>query len=161
VLTVAADRLASLQVASDRLAWLHELQPTKVEQTPAFDRTWPWSIDRTPVGTGFVLGGKRFEHGLCLVPRTRLTYDLAGKFDVFEATIGIDDRTGPEAHAVFKVLVDDKVVFTSEPFVRGKAAETLRIDLHKGRTLVLEVDFGKNYDLGDYCVFAEARLVQR
>ncbi len=161
VVTVPLARLATLQVASDRLAWIHELTPTKVEQTPAFDRTWPWSIDRTPVGAGLVLGGKRFEHGLCLVPRTRLTYDLAGKFDVFEATIGIDDRTGPEAHAVFRVLVDDKVVFTSDSFTRGKLAEVLRIELNKGRTLVLEVDFGKNYDLGDYCVFAEPRLVQR
>ncbi len=33
--------------------------------------------------------------------------------------------------------------------------------VEKAKKLVLEVDFGKNYDLGDYCVFADARLVQQ
>lgn len=161
VVHVPAERFASLQVATDRLAWLSELTPKQVEQTPAFDRTWPWTIDRTPVGTGFVLGGKPFTRGLCLVPRTRLVYDLAGKFDVFEATIGIDDRTGPEAHALFRVLADEQVLFTSQPFTRGTAPEALRLELNKAKTLTIEVDFGKNYDLGDYCVFADARLLQR
>lgn len=160
VVDVPADRVQGLQVASDRLAWLSELRP-KVEQTPAFDRVWPWTIDRSPVGQGLVLGGKLFSRGLCMVPRTRLTYDLGGRFDVFEATIGIDDRGGPEAHALFRVLVDDKVVFDSGPRTRGQAPEAIRIELKKGKTLALEVDFGKNYDLGDYCVFADARVVQQ
>ncbi|MFY9344901.1 MAG: NPCBM/NEW2 domain-containing protein [Planctomycetota bacterium] len=161
VLTIPAERLARLQVASDRLLWLSELAPKVVEQTPAFDRIWPWSIDRTPVGPGFVLGGKKFERGLCLVPKTRLVFDLGGRYDLFEATIGIDDRTGPEAHAVFRVLVDDQVAFTSAAKVRGAAPEVLRLELKKAKSLTLEVDFGKNYDLGDYCVFADARLVQQ
>jgi hypothetical protein len=161
VVTVPAERLASLQVASDRLAWLTERKPAKVEQTPAFDRTWPWSAERTPAGPGFVLGGKSFTRGLCLVPRAALTYDLEGKFDVFETTIGIDDRTGPDAHAIFRVLVDGQAVFTSEPMTRGKPAVAVRVELHKAKTVTLEVDFGKNYDLGDYCVFADPRVVQQ
>lgn len=161
VVIVPAPRLAALQVATDRLAWLSELTPKQVDQTPAFDRTWPWTIDRTPVGPGFVLGGQWFTRGLCLVPRTRLVYDLGGRFDRFEASIGIDDRTGPEAHAIFRVLVDDQVVFTSQPHTRGMAPEALRVELAKAKSLAIEVDFGKNYDLGDYCVFADARIVQQ
>lgn len=161
VVTVPAVRFAGMEVASDRLAWLSEMTPKQVEQTPAFDRTWPWTIDRTPVGPGFVLGGQWFTRGLCLVPRTRLAYDLGGRFDRFEASIGIDDRTGPEAHAIFRVLVDDQVVFTSQPHTRGMAPEAVRIELAKAKTLAIEVDFGKNYDLGDYCVFADARIVQQ
>lgn len=160
VVDVPAARVLSLQVASDRLAWLTEMQP-RVEQTPAFDRVWPWTVDRSPVGQGLVLGGKTFARGLCLVPRTRLTYDLGGRFDVFEATIGIDDRGGPEAHAILRVLVDDKVVFDSGPRTRGQAPETIRLELQKAKTLALEADFGKNYDLGDYCVFADPRVVQK
>ncbi|MBL8753064.1 MAG: NPCBM/NEW2 domain-containing protein [Planctomycetes bacterium] len=161
VVTVPIDRTAALQVASDRLAWLTERRPAKVEQTPAFDRTWPWSTERTPAGPGFVLGGKSFARGLCLVPRTALTFDLDGKYDVFEATIGIDDRTGPDAHAIFRVLVDGKPAFTSEPMTRGKPAVAVRVELHKAKSLTLDVDFGKNYDLGDYCVFADPRVVQQ
>ena len=160
VVAVPARDLLRLQVASDRMVWLSELR-AKVEQTPAFDRVWPWTIDRTVAGPGIVLGGKTFTRGLGLVPRTRLTYDLGGRFDVFEAVIGIDDRGGPQAHALFRVYVDDVVAFESAPKTLGLPAEAVRIELHKAKTLAIEVDFGKNYDLGDYCAFADARVVQR
>lgn len=155
-----AGRLLRLQVASDRVAWLSELTP-RVEQTPAFDRVWPWTIDRTPVGPGFRLGGRAFERGIGMVPRTRLSYDLGGRFDAFEAWIGIDDRGGPEAHAVFRVFLDGELAFESVPKTRGLEAEPLRLDLRRAGVLAIEVDFGKNYDLGDLCAFADARVVQR
>ncbi|HEU4419759.1 MAG TPA: NPCBM/NEW2 domain-containing protein [Planctomycetota bacterium] len=160
VIAVPARDLLRLQVASDRLVWLAELR-AKVDQTPAFDRVWPWTIDRTVAGPGIVIDGKTFTRGLGLVPRTRLTYDLGGRFDVFEAMIGIDDRGGPQAHAVFRVYVDDAVAFESAPKTLGLPAEAVSIELNKAKTLAIEVDFGKNYDLGDYCAFADARVVQR
>ena len=159
VVEVPIRNLHRIQVSSDKLVWMSELKP-KVEQTPAFDRVWPWHNDRSIAGPGFDLGGKHFERGLGLVPRTKLTYDLSGRFDMFEAMIGIDDRGGPEAHAIFRVLVDGKQVFESKPMTRGQAPHELRIDLNKAKSLVLEVDFGKNYDLGDFCAFADARVVQ-
>lgn len=160
VVTVPLDKLYRLRISSDRLVWLTELVP-EVDQTPAFDRVWPWLVDRSNAGPGFELGGRHFDRGLGMVPRTRLTYDLAGRFDVFEAFIGIDDRGGPEAHAVFRVFVDGEQRFESAPMTRGAAPEPLRIPLERARSLALEVDFGKNYDLGDFCAFADARVVQR
>lgn len=160
VVEVAADKLQRLAVASDRLVWLSDLAP-RVEQTPAFDRSWPWTKDRSIAGPGFLLGGKSYGRGLGMVPRTRLTFDLGGAYDVFEATIGIDDRGGPQAHAVFRVLVDGRVAFESPGRTRGMPPEAVRIDLDKAKTLALEVDFGKNYDLGDHCVFADPRVLRR
>jgi len=159
VLDVPMRNLHRIDVSSDKLVWMSELTP-KVEQTPAFDRVWPWHTDRSIAGPGFDLAGTHFERGLGLVPHTKLTYDLSGRFDMFEAMIGIDDRGGPEAHAVFRVLVDGKLVFESKPMTRGQQPHELRIDLNKAKALVLEVDFGKNYDLGDFCAFADARVVQ-
>ncbi|HEB52905.1 MAG TPA: hypothetical protein ENI87_06595 [bacterium] len=152
--------LHRLEVSSDRLVWLSELQPD-VEQTPAFDRVWPWQVDRSVAGPGFELGGRHFDRGIGMVPRTRLTYALDGRFDVFEAVIGIDDRGGPQAHAVFRVYADGRQVYQSEPKTLGMEPEPLRINLGKCRQLAIEVDFGKNYDLGDFCAFADARVVQR
>ena len=95
------------------------------------------------------------------MPRARLTYDLGGRFDVFEAVVGIDDRAGPDAHALLRVLVDGVVVWDGGARVRGQQPETLRLELKKAKSLALEADFGRNYDLGDFCVFADARLVQQ
>lgn len=155
---VPSGRIVRFAVASDRLRWLSDLEP-EVEQTAAFDRVWPWTVDRSVAGPGFVLGGETFMRGLGMVPRTRLTYDLDGKYDVFEAVIGIDDRGGPQAHALFRVLVDGEPVYESGPKTRGQPGEHVRVELNKCRQLAIEVDFGKNYDLGDYCAFADARVL--
>lgn len=114
VLDIPARNVHTIEISSDKLVWLADLKP-KAEQTPAFDRVWPWHVNRSVAGPGFDLGGQHYERGIGLVPKTRLTYNLAGRFDMFEATIGIDDRGGPEAHAIFRVHVDGKQVFESEP----------------------------------------------
>jgi len=158
--SVPSSRIIRMTVASDRLRWLSDLTP-QVEQTPAFDRQWPWTVDRSIAGPGFVLGGQVWTRGIGMVPRTRLTYDLGGKYDVFQATIGIDDRGGPQAHAVFRVYVDGGVVFESEPHTRGRPPQPLRVALNKCQQLAIEVDFGKNYDLGDYCAFANACVIRQ
>ena len=160
VVEAPSQRVFRLDIASDRLRWLSELKP-EVAQTPAFDRTWPWTVNRSVAGPGLLIGGRSWSRGIGMVPRTRLTYDLGGEYDVFEAMIGIDDRGGPQAHAIFRVLVDDKVAFESVAHTRGMPATAVLVELHKCRRLAIEVDFGKNYDLGDYCAFADARVVRR
>lgn len=157
---VPGNQLLRLSVQSDRLAWLGDL-PAKVTQTPAFDRTWEPTYDKSLGGPGFRLGGAVFARGIGLVPRTRLDYELGGRFDVFEAVIGIDDRGGPEAHAVFRVLVDGVVAFESAAKTRGLPPEPIRVPLQKAQRFAIEVDFGKNFDLGDHCVFADARVLQQ
>lgn len=153
-------KLLRLGVTSDRVAWLSDLTP-QVEQTPAFDRVWPWTIDRSTAGAGFKIANRTFQRGIGMVPRTRLTYDLGGRFDVFEATIGIDDRGGPDAHAVFRVFVDGKPAFESKPCTRGMPAQSLRVPLQQAKVLAIEADFGQNFDLGDHCVFADARVLKQ
>ena len=157
---VPSAQLLRFTVQSDRLAWLGDLKPV-VTQTPAFDRTWPPTFDRSLGGAGFQLAGERFARGVGLVPRTRLDYELGGRFDVFEARIGIDDRGGAEANAIFRVLVDGKVAYESAAKKRGDAAELVRVPLQKAQRFAIEVDFGANYDLGDHCVFADARVLQQ
>ena len=44
---------------------------------------------------------------------------------------------------------------------RGEAAQAVRVDLKKAKSLAIEADFGKNYDLGDHCAFADARVLQQ
>jgi hypothetical protein len=159
VLKVDRARVLRIDMQSDRLVWLGELKP-KIEQTPAFDRTWPPTFDRSPLGPGIRLGGQQFTRGFVAVPRARLTFDLDGRFDAFEATIGIDDRSGPQANAIARVVADGKVLYESPPLVLGNAPQQVRVEIGRCRQLALEVDFGKNYDLGDFCAFADARVVQ-
>lgn len=159
-LMLPIDAVDRLDVRSSRVARLSAIPPTEVVQVPALDRVPPWLVDRAPGGQGLVLGERRFARGLCLVPMTRLTWQLEpGAFDVFEATIGIDERSTGPADAVFRVLLDGEVVL--EQTGVGPAFERrLRVPLETAGTLSLEVDFGEHFDLGDHCVFADARLLR-
>lgn len=159
-LQVPSERLLRLEVATDKLRWLSTLTP-RVEQTAAFDRTWPWTVDGSPAGPGIRLAGRTFSRGVEMVPRTRLTYDLGGRYDVFEAVIGIDERGGPQAHAILRVLGDGAMLFESDPMTLGGVPQSIRVELGRCQELTLEADFGKNYDLGDLCAFADARVLQR
>jgi hypothetical protein len=158
-LELACETVRTIRIDSGLVAWLTDLAPAAVEQTPAFDRVWPWLADRTPNGPGIALGGRTWRRGLCLVPRVSIAFDVsAGSFDRFEATAGIDDRTSELAHAVLRVHVDGRLAFDSGPLVRGAAPQAVSIPLDGAHRLTLEADFGDNFDLGDHCVFADARL---
>jgi len=153
--------IARVEFVTDKLVYLSSLEPSKVEQVPAFDRTWPWLVDRAPAGPTIVLAGSEYNRGLVLFPRTRLEYDVGGKFDHFEATVGIEDRAGPQAHAIFRVLADGKEIYASEPLTVGAVPQILKLPIEGVARVAIEADFGKNFDLGDHCVFAEARVTQK
>ena len=98
--------------------------------------------------------------GLCLFPRSRLTWSIdARAFDVFETTIGIDGRSTGPADAVFRILLDDTVLVERQHVTVG-FVESVRVPLGAGNRLTLEVDFGERFDLGDHCVFADPRLLK-
>ncbi len=160
VLNLPTLNIAGVDIRSSRVAYLSSLEPTQVEQVSAFDRKRAWLRDQSPRGEGIQLGGKTYRRGICLIPRTSISYKLTGDFDTFEASVGIDDRSSRQAHAIIRIKADGKVVFDGEPFTLGMAPKVVRIPLAGIKTLTLETDFGKNFDLGDHCVFAGARLLK-
>jgi hypothetical protein len=156
-LPIPRAHLRALRVRSDAVAYLSDLEP-QVEQTPAFDRRWPWLRDAAHAGGAIRIGGVEHPRGLALIPRARLRFTLDGKYDWFGAVAGLEDRAGPHAHAILRVRGDDRVLFDSGPIEPGLAAQDLRLDVRGVRLLVLEADFGERFDLGDHCVFASARV---
>lgn len=148
----------SVDVASDRLAWLSSMSP-KVEQTAAFDRLPIWTEGRSPAGPGIRLGGASFARGFVLVPRTKLTFDIGGRYDTLECVAGLEDRCGPVAHATMRVLADGKTIWESTVARERATPMPLRLPIVGCKQLTLEADFGDNFDLGDFCAFADARVV--
>ena len=159
VLRLPSDALLGIDVVSDRLRVLSDLEPG-VEQTPAFDRVRPWTRDRSPAGDGIRLAGVVYDRGFVLPPRTRLTFALDGSYDRFEAMVGFDERSGPLCDAVFRVFADGKVVFDAAMAGAKSAPVPVRLDIAGCKELALEADFGQHFDLGDLCAFADARVLR-
>ncbi len=156
-LAIPRSRVAGVRVRSDRLLYLTDLV-AEVEQTPAFDMTWPPLIDEGPGGGPIFVRGRAHRRGLVLVPRARLSYKLDHAYEVFEATIAQEDRAGDRADAVLRVLGDGEVLFDSGSLTRMTAPRAIRVPIKGVANLALEADFGAGFDLGDLCAFASARV---
>ena len=121
---------------------------------------WPWLRNQGPGGQEIRLAGQRYRFGVVLFPRTRLTYQLDGRFDVFEAVIGMEDAASARAHAVFRILGDGRVLLDSGPITHESEPKLVKVPIAQVRRLTLEADFGKDFDLGDVCVFAMPRVLK-
>ena len=100
-----------------------------------------------------------FDRGLALRSRTELVYRLAGKFERFQATVGIAEGAASQADAELLLFSDD-VKIGQESVTSVSDVVQLDIDVSGTRRLKVLVDFGENADIGDEVVLGDARLVK-
>ncbi|MFO0824925.1 MAG: NPCBM/NEW2 domain-containing protein [Gemmataceae bacterium] len=159
------ESLVALDVLQGKAAYLSDLKPAKVEQAGFLGTAWPWAANRTVRGRSLRLttedGDSTFDKGIGTHPRTVLTYDLGGKYQRFEALVGLDPVSGVRGRAVVRVLVDGKEQTVSglATLNSGKAI-AVRLDVAKAKQLTLEVDFGPTGDVRADVNWGNARLVE-
>ena len=115
--------------------------------------------DETPVSDWLTLGGVRYRKGLGTQTPSEVVYEMNGRYQSFDAMIGIDDATRFSAAfegAVFAVSVDGNAVFTSEPIKPGQKGVPVHVSCAGGKSLRLTVT-GPEGVLADW---ARARLVR-
>ncbi len=156
----AITKVRSIDVVSDKLLWLSAIEPSKAEQTAAFDRVRPWTKDRSPEGAGIRLRSRTYARGIVLAPRTKLTFDLGARYDVFECVAGLEERSGPLAHAIFRVYADGKLLWEATQDGAAAMPHELKLPITGCKELAIEADFGESFDLGDHCAFADVRVLK-
>jgi len=95
-----------------------------------------------------------------LAPRTKLTFDLGARYDVFECVAGLEERCGPLAHAIFRVYADGKLLWEATQDGAAAMPHELKLPITGCKELAIEADFGESFDLGDHCAFADARVLK-
>jgi hypothetical protein len=155
--------ISTIEIRNGRTTYLSELKPVKVEQTPYFDRVIPWRADSALDGGPLKLNdGKQYAHGIAMHSRCLLVYDLAGGFDEYHTRLGFEPipSGAPEGRVAVRVLLDGKILFEAADFHSGESPRNLALNVHAGKLLTLEVDFGADEDVNDRVVWADARLVR-
>ncbi|MCZ6602614.1 MAG: NPCBM/NEW2 domain-containing protein [Planctomycetota bacterium] len=160
-LVIARGGVVRIEILSDRLVYLSDLEPIKVREVPYFNTVWPYQKDRSLDGNPIRLGGEVYEKGLGVHSRCLLTYELDGNFESFSAVIGIDDETKDLGHVIFRVRADGEVIFESGGIRGVDKPKRIQLDLKGKQRLVLEVDFGEDLDIGDHADWADAHLVRK
>jgi hypothetical protein len=135
-------------------AWLSWLEPSYVKQFGVlkFDESFD---------TDFLeLGGTAYPTGLSTHAPSEIRFPLDGKYTMFESEIGVDgsQRGGP-ASVIFRVGVDDRIVYTSHMFYAGTLPGKIAIDVTGANTLTLWVDDAGDGNHCDHADWAEAKLV--
>jgi alpha-galactosidase len=105
------------------------------------------------------LDGKEYKKGLALASRTELVYKLPGKFRMFRATVGIDDRVRDTGSVHVEIRGDGKPLWQAD--VRGtEPARELELQIAGVKLLEIVADFGENLDVGDRLVLGEAQVTK-
>ena len=158
-LTIPVGSLAEIDLSAGRVVYLSDLEPTLMQHTPGFDHPWPILRDRGPDGGKLELGGTRHAKGMLLHSKTVVYFALNAEYRRFKTVVGIPTAAGPSGDAEARVLVDGKEVW-SHRIRAGENPLHLDLSIAQAKSIRLEVDFGRNLDLGDHVAFAGARVVK-
>ena len=145
-------------VPGGAMTYLSDLDPSRVEETPFFGHRMPWRRDVGLLGEPLRMDGQTYDHGVAVHSRSRLTYDLNGRYARFEALLGFDDAaSGQGAGRLPRPRRRQGTLRPDRP-PRRRAAGPSVAPVAGAQQLRLEVDFGRDQDTGDRVIWANARL---
>jgi hypothetical protein len=158
VLKVPAAEVQDVRFRGGAMTYLCDLDPSRVEETPFFGHRMPWRRDVGLLGDPLRIGGQTYEHGVAVHSRSRLTYDLNGRYERFEAVLGFDDAARGKGRVDCRVLADGKEIFARSDLRADEPPVRLSLAVAGAEQLRLEVDFGRDQDSGDRVIWAHPRL---
>jgi hypothetical protein len=142
--------------------WLSELEPISVQHTPMMTLGWPHARDSNVLGQPMRICGQSFDRGIGVHGQCLLTYDLAGGFQWFVTSLGIDDSVGLPALAdvTAEILVDGQVRFREPHITAGRLVGPVRVDVSGAARVELRTLFGENGAVQDRFNWAGAGLIR-
>jgi hypothetical protein len=159
--TIPLSHLARVEFSSDKVVYLSDRKPARIEKAGYLGQDWPVRFDVSLTGKPISLNRVVYKKGVAVHSRTAVHYDLDGKFRTFWATIGIDDETNGLGNCIFRVTDGKgKVLFDSGDHAAKTPPRTIHVDITGVKQLVLIVDYGKDTDVGDNAVWADARVIK-
>lgn len=149
-----------INVRSERVVFLSDLSAAEERSEGLLSQPWPHQRDRSVSGGTMSMQGRAFPRGIGVRARTSLTYELAGAFECFAATIGIDDAVRPRGNVVFRVMGDGATLFDSGSVSGRDGPRDVATPVAGVRRLTLEVDYGEALDLSDHADWGAARVLR-
>lgn len=162
---VPLDQIVALDVWQGRAVYLSDLKPSAYQESPwTAALNWPCVPDGNAHRRALRLGGSCYDKGLGMHTASRVTYTLAGKYQRFEALVGLDDRDGRDGIVRVQVLVDGKPrdFGWNRDLTANDGPQPVRIDVKGARELTLAVERGRaGLAERQGCVnWADARLIR-
>jgi hypothetical protein len=141
---------------------LADLTPARYEHQPYLGVAWPLMKAAAASGRPLLLNGSTYEKGLGTHAPCRVAYKLDGKYQRFDALVGIDDSSR-RGRARVAIELDGKRLELNEgkQWTSQTAPVFVRLDVRKVRTLTLVVELGSFGDVQAHVNWANARLIKK
>lgn len=156
--TLPADRVYRIDLLSDRLQFLSDLEPSRVVEKPLLMLPKPWQKDRSIRGGVIKLGGVEYSKGIGCQPRSELTFKLPPESKTFLAVIGLDASTKGRGACIFQVMGDGRSLY-QQAVVGKDPPREISLDVDGVEELTLIVEAGEDLDLSDHADWADARIL--
>jgi len=157
---IPLSNIDSIDFLGGRIAYLSDLRPVKVEQTPFFGRVIPFRLDRSLEGGTLQLSDGTYSKGIAVHSRCVLQYDIKGDFARFQSKLGFEDPQGKLGNVAARVLGDGKVLYENSETRGDQKPAAIDLDVTGLQSLTLEIDFGKGQDVAARVIWANARLLR-
>jgi len=157
---LAGAAIVAIEQVNGPVAWLSSLPPSESIHTPFLETAFPARMDRTVRGEPIRFADRTFPRGIGVHAQSKLVWQLpeGNRYKTFRTQYAIDGDK-PYANVTVRVKLDDKVVHEQADFVAGKLADVVKAPLAGAKTLTLEVDYGKTYDVQDRFNWIEPALL--
>jgi len=158
-LRLPATAVRVVEPFSDGRTWLSALDPVAYEHRPKLGPTFVLGRDTTCNGLPLRVGGRTYDRGLGLHSACRGEWKLDRRFARLRGLVAIDDSAGPLADATLRIAIDSREVARFEHLKHGEPPRALGLDLTKGDSLIIEVDYGEHADIQDRVDLLDAALL--
>ena len=144
---------AAAQAGETKVVWLDDLD-VGLSSCGYSSTARRMSVDRHPLK----LRGRTYDRGIGTHAPGLFRIDLGGRAIRFQATAGIDDETGNAGTAEFRVIGDDKVLWSSGVLRGGQEIKPCSVDLKGVKTLDLYVDTTPDGYSNDHTDWVDAKI---
>ncbi len=153
-------KITRITCKNGKLAYLSDMKPSSVEQTPFFDRVYAYKNDKSLDGKPIQLQDGSYPRGIAVHSRCRLIYEVGGRYDEFRTKVGFQQPEGKIGDCIVRVIGDGKTLFENLSAKGDDKVFEIKVPLSGIQKLTLEVDYGRNQDVADRVVWANARVIR-
>lgn len=167
---LAGDAILGIRFAGGDTVYLSDLTPQETHWRPfvptriggnRLAKLYAPRMDQANDGGPLRLdpNGPSFEKGISLHSRTELVYRLPDAFRRLQATVGLDPRYR-NAGNVELIIKSETNELLRQAITPDKPILELDVDVQGARRLIVIVDFGEGWDVGDFVNLCDVRLIK-
>jgi hypothetical protein len=148
--------LARLDYNNDKVVFLSDLKPAELIEKEKMRQLWKNNVrfDKNPENSQLQIKEKTFSKGLSIHASAELVYTLDGKYNKFEAVLGVDSSMEKaNGRPLVKIEADGRELFSGT--ITKDDSVDLKCDVRGARQLRIAVssrglnDFGAQVDLAN------------